>query len=186
MTKAVPGGGPQGRVGKGKNRRRLLPDLSPIIAATITGLLGLVGVVLILVYGGNHGAQGSGGGSTVPPTRQAGQAPSRSARLRVSGRTVIEYTDWRGGVQVYADNAGGASGLPPIPFDHVVQVSCIARNLSGMASINGFYLVASGRWKGTYASANEFTNGGPRQVASDPNIDPRVPTCQLSGNSENG
>jgi hypothetical protein len=46
-----------------------------------------------------------------------------------------------------------------------------------MGSINGFYLIDSGPWKGTYASVNEFTNGGPREGAGDPNTDGRVPSC---------
>ena len=94
-----------------------------------------------------------------------------------SGDAVTEYADWSGGVQVYADNRGTASDLDAIPFNQLVKVSCVARNDSGIKSINAFYLIASGLWKGTYASANEFTNGGRRETASDPSIDSRVWSC---------
>jgi hypothetical protein len=97
--------------------------------------------------------------------------------LNSHGGSTSEYADWRGGVRVYADDRGGASNAPPIRFDQRVEVSCAAPNDSGMASINKFYKIGSGLWKGTYASANEFTNGGPRGEASDPEIDRRVPGC---------
>lgn len=167
---------------EGTGRRRLLSDVSaPIIAAVIVGVLGLVGVVLTLLFSGNPRTQEPRAGGTGQPTQLATQSSSASSASQHLSRTITEYADWRGGVQVYANDSGGATIVAPIPFNQGVQVSCLAPNNSAMSSINdGFYLIASGPWKGTYASANEFTNGGPREDASDPNIDHRVPHCPAS------
>jgi len=149
----------------------------------IVGVLGLAGVVLTLLYGGSPRTHQPKAGGTAQPTQQlqqVGQTPSASSAPPHLGLTITEYADWRGGIQVYADNSGSASSVAAIPFNQGVNVSCLAPNDSGMTSINGFYLIASGPWKGTYASANEFTNGGPREGAGDPNIDGRVPNCPAS------
>lgn len=64
----------------------------------------------------------------------------------------------------------GTSDVPPIPFNQRVEVSCEAPNDSGMTSINAFYKIGSGPWKGIYGSANKFTNGGPQEDPADPEI----------------
>jgi hypothetical protein len=156
--------------GPGRRRRPLTNPL--VIAALITGCLGLAGTVITVLANqtsptathGSSGAGQSGKTGTTPPTPP-------------SGSSVMEYADWRGGVQVYADNLGTASNLAAIPFNEGVQVACYSPNRSSMSSINKFYLIKSGPWKGAYASANEFTNGGPREDASDPALDPHVRPC---------
>jgi hypothetical protein len=87
------------------------------------------------------------------------------------------YGDWVPGIAVYANTAASSTDLPVIGFNQAVVVKCVAPNESGIQTINAFYLIDSGIWKGTYASANEFTNGGPKGDAADPNLDPAVPPC---------
>jgi hypothetical protein len=163
-------------------RRGFLTDpASRIIAAAVAGVLALVGVVFTVLNTGNpSSSQPPTPGGTAQPTQHAGPTSSASVALQSHGGSTAEYADWRGGVQVYADNQGTASNMSPIPFDQRVEVSCAAPNDSAMTSINKFYKIGSGPWKGTYASANEFTNGGPRGGAGDPETDRRVPACPAS------
>jgi hypothetical protein len=112
--------------------------------------------------------------TTNPSPSTSGTTTARAAPPAV---LVAEYSDWAYGIKVYANNHAASSNDRVIPFNQQVEVSCVASNDSGIASINAFYLIASGVWKGTYASANEFSNGGPPGSASDPDIDPRVHAC---------
>jgi hypothetical protein len=152
----------------GQRRRRLTQATATVIAAAITGGVS----VAIALSGGTSQAQ--------RPPEDGTSRSSSSGSARGASAGVTEYADWGGGVQVYADNRGTASDLDAIPFDQAIEASCVAPNNSGIRSINAFYLIGSGPWKGTYASANEFTNGGPRETASDPSIDRRVPSCPSS------
>ena len=151
-------------------RRRKLLTNPLVIAALITGCLGLSGSVIGVLANRTPPAAAHGSSGASQPGKTRTSSPP-------SDGSVMEYADWRGGVQVYADNNGTASSLAAIPFNEGVEVKCYADNLSGISSINEFYLIDSGAWKGTYASANEFTNGGPRGEASDPNADHRVHPC---------
>lgn len=161
----------------GRRRRRLTQATATVIAAAITGGVS----VAIALSGGSSQAQRppEAGTSRSSSSGSAGFAGS-SGSVRRARAGVTEYADWGGGVQVYADNRGTASNLDAIPFDQAIEASCVAPNNSGIRSINAFYLIGSGPWKGTYASANEFTNGGPPETASDPSIDRRVPSCPAS------
>lgn len=161
----------------GRRRKHLTQAAATVIAAAITGGVSLA----IELSGGRSQAQRPPEAGT-PQSSSSGSTGSAgsSGSARRSGARVTEYADWGGGVQVYADNRGTASDVDAIPFDQAIEVSCVTPNDSGIRSINAFYLIGSGPWKGTYASANEFTNGGPRETASDPSIDRRVPSCPAS------
>ncbi|MGN6588639.1 MAG: hypothetical protein ACTHKT_14395 [Solirubrobacterales bacterium] len=93
--------------------------------------------------------------------------------------TVVEYADNRAGSPVFANPEGAAvDGLPGrIPYGTRVLVSCVALNESGMSSVSGFYLIASGRWRNNYVVSDTMTNGGPVGTTTTPNIDPHVPRC---------
>lgn len=65
-----------------------------------------------------------------------------------------------------------------IPYETKVEVSCFAEDKSGMASVNGFYLIATGEWKDDYVVANTMTNGGAIGDRTSPGRDPRVKTCE--------
>lgn len=175
---------------KRRRRFRLTTASATIIAAAITG-----GVTLsIYLDSGNAGGTGSTPGAS-PPTgtaatagRGTGTATAAStatarpaiARRAASGATVAEYANWRPGVNIYANNRAATSNVRVIPFQQAVQVSCVAPNDSGIESINAFYLIVTEPWKGTYASANEFSNGGPVGSSTVPAIDPRVHVCPAS------
>ena len=172
--------------GNGENRRRRKRLNQGAVATVIAAVLTAGVSAAIAFYGGHPQAQASTGvtdqaqspgpiSSSSPSTQSGSTGP-----LVPYGAAITEYADWSGGVEVYADNRGTASDLDAIPFNQLVKVSCVARNDSGIRSINAFYLIASGPWKGTYASANEFTNGGRRETASDPSIDRRVRSCPAS------
>jgi hypothetical protein len=163
--------------------RWLLNDgTTRIIAAAIVGGLGLIGVGLPFMLNAHtrdpnpvHRPKSPSEAAprTGPPTLDpAGTQPTSI--------TITEYGDWGPGVAVYANNFAAASDAPVIPLNQKVEVSCYAPNMSGISSINKFYLITSKPWKGTYASANEFTNNGPLDTASDPSIDPRVRPCLTS------
>lgn len=187
-------GGADGGAGEGTRRRKRFPRgamigaAGAIIAAMIGGVVSLV----IAYFPKNPTPPGPGptasqsqtpaaaSGQRSDPTGSGTPGPSTSASGHV-GATYTVYADWRLGVAVYADNKGTTSNAPDIPFNQAVQVACVAPNESGMTSINDFYrIVGPSTWAGTYASCNEFTNGGPRETASDPSIDPRVPHCATS------
>jgi hypothetical protein len=171
------------------------PGKATIVAAVIAGVSALAVVALTHVLGGGStpSADPPASGVTSSPPAPGKTGPSkagpgksgtsRSGAGAANGPAhhgaamVMEYADLRAGVQVYASNTGEASNLPDIPFNQGVKVTCRAPNNSGIASINSFYLIGSGRWKGAYTSANEFTNGGPLGVASDPWLDPRIRAC---------
>jgi hypothetical protein len=171
----------------GRRRRRfpLSPAWATIIAAVITAGV-TVGIWL---------SSGTGSTGTVPPktssttTGQGTASASAGSSASVgptssgpapSGKTITEYANWYLGVNIYTNNQAATSNAPLIPFKHAVQVSCYASNDSGIESINAFYLIASGPWKGTYASANEFSNGGSVGSSNVPAIDARVPACPTS------
>jgi hypothetical protein len=148
------------------------PVIAAVAGAIVLGSLGLA-AALIAKSSGSTAPPGS------PPT-----SPSSPARVSahsspvLSAGTVIEYGDWRPGIVVYANTGAASTDLPVIPFNQGVVIVCVAPNESGITTINKFYLIGSGKWKGTYASANEFTNGGPKGDPADPNIDPAVPPCR--------
>jgi hypothetical protein len=174
------GGDGAGRGAGGRGRReRITLAVATIIAAVIA-----VGVGLLISYSGHSAGTGSPGRPSsgvisqgqLPPSTIA-DAPPASSAATPSGATFTEYGDWGPGVQVYANTLAATSNAPVIPLNQPVQVACVARNDSGIATINAFYRIVSGAWRGTYASCNEFTNGGTLDSADDPAIDPRVPHC---------
>jgi hypothetical protein len=167
-----------------KRRRRRLPV--PITVAMIGAVAAITAAAI------DTAASSSPGSPSAPPSARASvvaTASKDSPTARPStgtsaspgtARTVTEYADWANGVNVYANNQAATSNVRVIPFNQQVEVSCVAPNDSGIESINAFYLIVSGPWTGTYASANEFTNGGARESAADPAIDPRVRSCAAS------
>jgi hypothetical protein len=171
---------------RGRGRRHLTQAAATVVAAMI-----VAGVSLVIAFSGHNGP--SGGSPTLspsvsashsqPPPSTATDAPTATSGTQspgTGGAAFTEYADWGPGVQVYADNRATASNAPVIPFNQPVTVACVAQNDSGIVSINAFYRIVSGPWRGTYASCNEFTNGGARESASDPSIDPRVQPCSAS------
>jgi hypothetical protein len=167
-------------------RSRITPAVATIIAAVIAS-----GVSLLIAFAGH--SPGSGGRPGLGPhsaTRKGRHTPSTATPTPssssgasnggVTGATFTVYGDWAPGVQVYANNQAAASNAPTIRLNQAVHVTCVAPNDSGIPSINAFYRIVSGPWSGTYASCNEFTNGGPLDSASDPAIDPRIPHCASS------
>ena len=199
---------PEVRVGDGtgsshRRRRGLTPAWATLFAALIAA-----GVSLSVYFAGHSvdAAKSPGApftsastGSSAIATASKGSgtaSPSASVTTSVDNGsaphstigsvggagtgTVTEYADWAYGVNVYTNNMAATSNVSVIPFNQQVEVSCVAPNYSGISSINAFYLIASGPWKGTYASANEFTNGGARESAADPDIDLRVRPCPAS------
>lgn len=96
-----------------------------------------------------------------------------------SNKTFTEISDNHLGVAVFSapDGAAVPNNVPGrISYGTRVQVACFAPNLSGMSSVNDFYLVEGGKWDGMFAVADSFANGGPMGPNSD-NIDPKVPEC---------
>jgi hypothetical protein len=172
---------PRTRSDSKRARRRILTAPRATIIAGIIGLLGVVLPLELAKSPESHGP-GSGAGAHLTQPVQPGASGSSAPGPHTGrpGSAVLEYADWRPGVAVYASNSGSASDMSPIPFNQGVRIACVAPNNSGIASINKFYLISSGRWKGTYASANEFTNGGPRESASDASIDKRIHSCPAS------
>jgi hypothetical protein len=160
--------------------RRLFPPNPnrPVIAA-VSGAIVLGGLGLIGVLIASHSSSSSGSlppvSSPTPPSPSA-SASGHSSQISAASM-VIEYGDWRPGIVVYANTAAASTNVPVIPFNQGVFVKCVAPNESGIQTINKFYLIDSGQWKGTYASANEFTNGGPKGDPADPSIDPAVHPC---------
>jgi hypothetical protein len=106
----------------------------------------------------------------------AGSAPSFRPP---SPRTFTETSDNHLGAAVFSSPEGAAvpNNIPGrIPYGTHVLVACVAPNLSGMSSVNDFYLVESGQWRSMFAVADSFANGGP--MGPNPNnIDPHVPEC---------
>lgn len=184
----MPAVGDGGNHGGRRRRSRFTTAQATVTAAAITAAVTL-GIYFASDNGGNTGT------ATPPhPLSPSASATSASASVSASKGThstgtgssfgtatvVTLYADWYKGVNVYADNQATTSNVRVIPFNQPVEVSCVAPNDSEITSINAFYLLTSGPWKGTYASANEFTNGGARESAADPAIDSRVKPCPAS------
>jgi hypothetical protein len=163
--------------GRGAGRQRPLTDgATRMIAAVIVGILGLAGVGLTLLFSASSQPPRSGPSGLPTLTARSG-TPQPTPTDGTPLPAVTEYGDWGPGVAVYASTAAASSNAPLIRLNQGVRVSCVAPNVSGIPSINAFYLISSGPWRGTYASANEFTNGGPLDTQSDPDIDPRIRPC---------
>jgi hypothetical protein len=199
-TPQAPETGSGGNHGRRRRRGRLRAPQAMVIAAVITAAAS-VGIYVASADSGKTGASPplhtqsqsapatSASSSADPSVSMSVSAPASATKETHSTGTgsspgtaagVTVYGDWGPGVAVYADNRAAASNAPVIPFNQQVEVSCFAPNESGISSINAFYLLASGPWKGTYASANEFTNGGAHESAADPSIDSRVKPCPVS------
>jgi hypothetical protein len=118
------------------------------------------------------GQEGGGSGGDSTGTNGGGGEPEAST-------TVVEYADNTLGSPVFADPKGTTvEGSDVIPYRTEVEVSCFAPNESGgMPSVNGFYLIASGPWKGDYVVADTMTNGGAIGDRTSPSRDKRVPPC---------
>jgi hypothetical protein len=185
-TSQTPTDGGAGAARRRRERRRLTVAWATVIGAGITAAVS-VGIYLASDHPGAGTPQGtlspsasvsasSSPSATTFPTASASGSNATGTPPPTAG-VVTMYADWYLGVNVYADNEATTSNAPVIPFNQQVEVSCVAPNNSGILSINAFYLLASGPWKGTYASANEFTNGGARKSGDDPAIDASVKPC---------
>jgi hypothetical protein len=160
-----------------ESKRGKLRD--PIVVGLVVAILGGLGtswaVGLIGPKTGGSSTvirEGSGGGETSTGGSEAEVQPGASTAV------VVEYADNRAGSPVFADPTGGpVEGAGRIPYGTEVEVSCFARNESGMASVSGFYRIASGKWKGNYVVADTMTNGGEVGETDTPNVDGRVPRC---------
>jgi hypothetical protein len=165
----------------GKHERLTVGDY--ILIAVIAGII--VAAVLALIH--------LLGTSSHPRSATHGPVPRSSTASSSTGSTastpgspapgstaVIEYADNRHGAPVFADPRGDpVAGVPNrIPYGTRVVVSCVAPNETGaMNTVHGFYLIASGRWRGDYVVADTMSNGGQLGATNTPNIDPRVRRC---------
>lgn len=176
----VPGAGAEKEDSRSfADRHSLLVGTSIALVVTIAGTF-VAGLLL--------GWFGSDSGSTPTVIREvgtsaregsAGSGKKVSQAERSSG-PVVEYADNRNGSPVFAGPEGATveEGSEVIPYGTKVEASCFAENKSGMASVNGFYLIATGEWKGDYVVANTMTNGGAIGDRTSPGRDPRVKTCE--------
>ncbi len=152
-------------------------QMTPVdwIAAGAIGAV-IAGIVLAQILG-----SGSSNGSTAEQEVAQGSAPASPGNSEPGPgtSTVVEWADNREGSPVFADPTGapvkGKSGR--IPYGTEVVVSCFAPNESGMASVSGFYRIASGEWQGDYVVADTMTNGGEVGDTDTPNVDEEVPSC---------
>jgi hypothetical protein len=136
----------------------------------------LASLALAACGSSNRASSTSEHNSTSSAGSAAGSVPSFHPP---SSRTFTEISDNHLGVAVFSSPEGAAvpNNVPGrIPYGVQVQVACVAPNLSRMSSVNDFYLVESGQWRGMLAVADSFANGGPMGPNPD-NIDPHVPEC---------
>lgn len=147
---------------------------TPVLLALLVLLL-ILGAAASLVS--NRASDGVSSGTPAPPDTPS----SSTAESNSPGQGLVEeLSDFRGGAVVYADTKGSPvpDPLPKrIPFGESVQVKCKAPNATGAASVTALYLIAEGRWKGTYVVTDSMTNGFTRGADGSPNVDPRVPDC---------
>jgi hypothetical protein len=139
-------------------------------------------IVLGTLYVLAHQFLDSGGESSQPAGSKAPAGGVKAGPREppaAHSATVVEYADNHAGAPVFANPEGTAvEGVPGrIPYGTRVFVSCVAPQRSGMSSVSGLYLIASGRWRDDYVVADTMTNGGPVGNTTTPNIDPRVPWC---------
>jgi hypothetical protein len=104
----------------------------------------------------------------------------KGSQAEPSPKFVVEYADNLNGSPVFAGPEGAVveEGPEVIPYETKVEVICYAKDESGMASVNGYYLIGAGEWKGDYVVADTMTNGGPIGNRTTPGRDPRVKTCE--------
>lgn len=116
---------------------------------------------------------------TATGERSAGSG-ERGSQAEPSPEFVVEYADNMNGSPVFAGPEGAVveEGSEVIPYETKVEVICYAKDESGMASVNGYYLIGAGEWKGDYVVADTMTNGGPIGNRTTPGRDPRVKTCE--------
>ena len=143
-------------------------------------------IVLGALYVLAHQTLDSGGEASHPAGGQASAGEVEAVPRKppsAHSATVVEYADNHSGSPVFANPEGAAvEGVPGrIPYGTRVLVSCVAPQQSGMSSVSGLYLIASGRWRNAYVVADTMTNGGPVGNTTTPNVDPRVPRCGTKG-----
>lgn len=104
----------------------------------------------------------------------------KGSQAESSPRLIVEYADNVNGSPVFAGPEGAIveEGPEVIPYETKVEVICYANDKSRMASVNGYYLIGAGEWKGDYVVADTMTNGGPIGNRTTPGRDPRVKTCE--------
>jgi hypothetical protein len=164
----------------------------PIAVALIGGTCAVLAAVL---PGGSDDKQGEGDSTgpsvSAPVTVPTGPAHRTHSASRGSpstdspgagGRTFSETSANHAGAPVFADARGTTAGKERIPYATAVPVSCWTENASGMASVNAFYVIGGGPWKGLLAPANTFANGDPLGTqGGSHDIDPKVPQCDGPG-----
>ncbi|MFE9449551.1 hypothetical protein [Streptomyces sp. NPDC006739] len=167
--------------GPGPRRRRFSVTIT---VALIGGVCGILAAVLPPLL--QNGDDGGGPATSSPPTSAtdgptADPTTSPTATPTTTtgpGRTTVEIADNHNGVPVFANPRGATAAKESIPFNTSVPVSCWTADASGMASVNAFYLIGGGAWKGLYAPANTFANGDPvGEQGGSHDIDPKVPRC---------
>jgi hypothetical protein len=118
----------------------------------------------------------SGDTVTASPPVAGSTAPTHS---QASGhRLHVEIADRTYGLELWSNNLGSPSDLPPLKLGRKVGVICLAPNDSGMASADpGFYKFKD-NGQTVYGISNEFANGDPvGQPGYYTNVDPSVPAC---------
>jgi hypothetical protein len=153
--------------------------------------VGVVIAVIAIALGSIFGLPGSGGGGSsavqAGVTTNGGSSETAAAEGNTPApapSTVVEYADNLHGSPVFADPKGKsvAGSLPgAIPYETKVEVDCYVENHSELESVNAFYLIAAGRWKGDYVVANTMTNGGAIGDETSPELDSRVRRCGSGG-----
>jgi hypothetical protein len=157
--------------------------LAAVLAAITMVLLGGLYVVAHqILYPGGGKTTGSKESGAAEDTRTPAEKANRS-RTAQSG-TIVEYADSHAGSPVFASREGApVAGSPGrIPYGTSVSVTCFAPNETGMASVSGLYLIASGHWRGDFVVSDTMTNGGPLGTTTTPNLDPRVAKCAAAAN----
>ena len=154
------------------------------LAIAAIAIAGGITAALISTFGGDGGQSDNAGPSqttTVAPPDGSSQPPTSQSEPETitsePGQLWTEVAANHRGTPTFSDNSGAASDRGSIPFGTEVQVKCVAENLSGMASINAFYVISGGTWDGTYAPANTFANGDVLGSNGSTDVDPNVPPC---------
>ncbi|MEU1704816.1 hypothetical protein ABZ478_05355 [Streptomyces sp. NPDC005706] len=179
-----PGGEPDDRRGTGRR-----PGWLPAVVVALIGAIGAILAAVLPSALSDDEAKSPAGESpsaAAPHTGSANPSGPGSAGVSPTGtstesarRTWKEIADRNDGVPVFSSASGAnAEGRNRIPLGTEVPVSCVAVNRSGMASVNAWYVIADGPWKGLYAPANTFANGDPvGEQGGTHTIDVAVPRC---------
>ncbi|MFD4738447.1 hypothetical protein ACFWNQ_13915 [Streptomyces virginiae] len=168
---------------------------SPIVVAAVVGVFAILAATVPLLLADDGGGKDDkktgvpsssqpAGGDATTPTASGSSGPAATGSgladpVPPGGRTVQETAANRNGTPVFADARGATAAKERIPYATTVPVSCWTENASGMASVNAFYLIADGPWKGLFAPANTFANGDPLGTqGGSHDIDPKVAKCE--------